>query len=247
MVELIISDRIRFAQPTILSRSALYAPKARARFRTAVLMQPLCALRVYPYRLIEVTILMNDPVQFTATYKHYQMTAQRFTSELDRLTDQGDLIQGESEKTSKSAQDLLAIAARIEGEVERALAAWSDGSSLIEDTAEAARNAATSGVIRASDTLIAKISEATDEARNAVIELREARVSARWRYAMLALAFLAGSAATYAVARFGFDIGVESETRKAERQQSQYFSRFWGRASDSEKQRFEKVMARKLP
>lgn len=189
---------------------------------------------------------MNDPVQFTANYKHYQMTALRFTSELDRLTDQADLIKGEAEKTSKNVQNLQGIADRIEEEVERACAAWIDGSAVVKATAKAAQDAATSGVQQAANALISKIDAATVQAQDAVAALRKAQRSVRWRLTVLALAFLAGSGSTYAVARFGFDIGVESEARKTDRAQSQYFSKFWNRATVREKQDFELVMARKL-
>ncbi|MEE1921570.1 hypothetical protein V0R50_06545 [Pseudomonas sp. 148P] len=188
---------------------------------------------------------MNDPIQFTANYKHYQMTALRFTFELDRLTDQVDLIKEQAEKTSENVQNLQEIAGRIEDEVERACAAWGNGSAVVKETAKAAQIAATSGVEQAANALISRIDAATAQAQDAVTALRKAQRSVRWRLTVLALAFLAGSASTYAVARFGFDIGVESEARKTESAQSQYLSRFWSRATVREKQDFQKVMARK--
>lgn len=185
---------------------------------------------------------MNNPVHFTATYKHYQMTALRFTMELDRLTDQADIIQGEAEKTNKSVQNLVAIAGHIEKEVEKALIAWGNNSTLVKETAKAAHNAATSGVQQATNALVSKINTATSEANHAVAELRKMQRSVRWLFAALALAFLAGSGSTYAVARFGFGIGIEYEARKVESYQSKLLSTYWKHATSKQKQDFERIV-----
>lgn len=184
---------------------------------------------------------MNNPVQFTATYKHYQMTASRFTMELDRLTDQADLIQGEAEKSNERVRSLVAIADQIEKEVRKACVAWGNNSTLVRETANAAHNAATSGVQQATSVLVSKINTATSEANHAVAALRKMQRSVRWRFATLALAFLAGSGSTYAVARFGFGIGTEYEARKVESYQSQLLSTFWKHATLKQKQDFQRI------
>lgn len=185
---------------------------------------------------------MTDSAQFTATYKHYQMTASRFTKELDRLTDQADIIQRKAENTSQSVQKLISIATHIEEEVEKARITWGNNSPLVEATAQAAQNAATSAVQQTTNLMVSRINAAVSDANQAVTALRKTQRSTRLYLVTLTLAFLAGSGATYAVARFGFDIGTEHEAYKNDHYQSRLLSSYWKHATLKQKQDFQRVV-----
>jgi len=186
---------------------------------------------------------MNSPNEFTANYLHYQMTAERFTSELDRLTDQAELIEGQVQETKENVGKLVEVAEHIGKEVERAITAWGDGSGVVKQTAEAAQKAALSGVQQATTCLISKVNAATAEANKAVAALQQTQRRVLSHLLILALAFLTGVGTTIAIAYLSFNVGVESEVSKADKVQSGYFMKFWNNATPSQKKDFEAVMS----
>lgn len=187
---------------------------------------------------------MSQPEAFTATYIEYQMNTERLALELDRLSDQAELVEGRVQETVENVDRLLGVAMRIEKGVQQAITAWGDGSDLVKQTSAAAQNAALSGVQEALNALISKVGAATVDAQSAALQLKNTQRRMWSSFIGMASVFLAGAVVACAVTYYGLKGGFITEEERAIQHQSDYFLHYWSNATDTEKKAFQAIISR---